>query len=172
MLKSSGFSLWRLWRAWPAWRLGRGLICLIFLALVLAYPAWNAPLEDSEPDWLELKNYLDEIGSGLQMTEQPLSEIESYFINESERLRQEKADLQNEKQQLQQEKNSLDKREQALSEREKDLDKRESLYDGMQTDLEDATTALKRAKILGIIITVAVATAAGYGGYRLGKAIN
>ena len=155
------------------------LILSIFLALAPASPAWNDPYCLSEQEYLELLNYFSEIGLGLQMTEQPLTEIESYFENESDRLKgekqelqTEKTELQNERELLQQERNSLDKREQELNEREQRISEREQYYMNIEKDLQKATKKLQRSKWLGPMIIGVATLTAGYIGYRIGKSIS
>lgn len=152
-----------------------GLILSICLAWAPAPPAWSETYCLSEEEWRELLNYWNEIGLGLQMTEQPLDEIGSYFESESERLsdekqelQTEKIDLQSERLRLEQEKNSLDSREQELTERERGISQREQYYSDIERDLKTATKKLQHGKWLGPVIIGVVAAAAGYAGYRIG----
>lgn len=161
----NGFGLFLRSASWSVRLSARSSICLICLVSVLVLPAWSAPSEDLEPDWPELMRALNEIDSGLQMTEQPLSEIGSYFKSESDRLQQEKAELQNETERLQREKNSLDERERELNGREQGLQERESLYSDMQMDLDAANKAKWRGRVLALII----AGVASWAGYKIGR---
>lgn len=147
----------------------RALILSTYLALGLLLPAWGQTSNESAPDWPELENRLNEIDSGLQMTEAPLSEIESYFGSESERLAYEKDELSKERERLRQEKSSLDLREQELNEREADLKRRESGLADMQADLDRANKKLKRARVGGILAALGAAAAGGFIGWLAGR---
>lgn len=142
-----------------------GLILSICLAWVSASPAWSETLNLSEADLQALWKYWEEIRLGLNMTDASLSEIGSYFESESERLRQEKLDLQSESERLQQEKSSLDRREQALTEREQRISQREKYYRNIELDLRAAAKSLRWSKIIGTIVAITAAV----GGFFLGN---
>ena len=151
---------------WLGWRSVRNLICLICLVSVLSIPVWSETSPPSEPDWAELTTYLDVIDSGLNMTESASDEIETSQQQREQLLIETEQSLDGRETSLSQREVLLDEREQGLNEQEQDLQGRESLYGVMQTDLDTATTEIRRQKIktgFYVILAVIVAGAAGYG---------
>ena len=169
MSKRNGFWLRFSLVSWWAHLLVRGSIFLICLVLALPLPVWSGALEDSEPDWPELTDYLNEIDAGLNMIDLPLSEIENNLTEREQNLSErEAASLQKERE-LNETELRLQEREQGLNAREQDLQGRESLYNGMQVDLDAATIALGKAKTRGLVIAILLGIAAGAAGYGIGR---
>lgn len=131
-------------------------ILWICLALVLSAPAFAVTSVESAPDWLELLNSLNEIGEGLQMTDAPLTSIESS-------LAERELGLQTKEQELNATELRLQKREQGLNEREQGLIVRERGIADIQDSLDLANKKLKRGWIwLGLAVL-----AGGVAGYAL-----
>jgi len=177
MLRNGSGLSWSQRHLLLVWPLAPGLIFSICLVFLLATPLYSEIYPLSEQDWQALLNYFSEIEMGLNMTEQPLNEIKSYFKNESNllqiektELKIEKDELQSERQLLQQEKNSLDKRELELNEREQRISEREQYYSDMEKDLQRATKKLQHNKWFIPTVISAGIILAGYAGYRIGKA--
>ncbi len=134
-------------------------IFLICLALVLPISASARPCDGSEPDWPELMSYLDEIGSAFK-------NVTESSGPESERLKQERLELQKEKDASALEKSELTNERQNLSEERKRLDaekqdskKRELLYGDIGKDLAKANKKLKRGWVWLLIAAVIGAAA-------------
>jgi len=166
--------LWSVWsRVWSwAWWLVRSSICLILVGWLLTIPAWSETLVPSEPDWPELESCLGEIESGLNMIDLPLSEIESNLPERERNLSEREAASIKKEKQLSETELRLQQRELDLNDRELDLNDRESLYDDMQLSLQAAQKEFRRQKIktwVYVLLTAAVAGAAGYGIGRMGK---
>lgn len=133
----------------------RTSICLICLVLALSLPVYAETSVGSAPDWPELLNYLDEIGSAFQS-------VKENSGPESERLKQERQELENEKaasalerSELANEKQSLSEERKRLEAEKKDSQRRELLYDGIGKDLAKANKKLKRGWIWLLIAALA-----------------
>ena len=170
--RSSGVSRRLLLACWSGLRLARSLICLICLVLVLLVPVWSETSPLLEPDWPELTTYLDEIDSGLSMTESASDEIETSQQQREQLLIETEQSLDGRENFLNQKKLLLDEREQGLNEQELDLRQRESLYSGMQVDLDAANEKLDEQKIRKWFFIVGVGVVSGYLGYRVSKALR
>ena len=157
---------------WPGRFLVRNLICLICLVSVLSIPVWSETSPPSEPDWPELTTYLDVIDSGLNMTESASDEIETSQQQREQLLIETEQSLDGRENSLSQREVLLDEREQGLNEQEQDLQERESLYGVMQTDLDTATTEIRRQKIKTVIYVTLAIVAAGAAGYGIGKGLS
>jgi len=145
------------------WRLALCLALAPSFFFLCALPGWPQPVygvisRTSEPDWSVLQNNFNEIEAGLQMTDEPLSSIESNLSERSNALTQREQESSATEQRLQQ-------REQALNEREQALQLRESLYSDMQANLEAAQKKLK----LSWIWLLLAAAAGGVAGYFIAK---
>ena len=168
-LKSSGVCLPLSLVCWSGWRSVRNLICLICLVSVLSIPVWSETSPLSEPDWPELTTYLNEIASGLNMTESASDEIETSQQQREQLLIETEQSLDGRENSLSQREMLLDEREQGLNEQEQDLQQRESLYSGIQTDLDAANTEIRRQKIRSVVWLILAAVAAGVTGYGIGR---
>jgi hypothetical protein len=150
-LKSDGYC-WRLsWRWWSAASWALALTCLICLAWALPFPACAESLEGSEPDWPELSSSLDEIEAGLQMTEAPLSSIDSSIAERERNLSAREAASAQKELELKETEQRLQLRDSALTEREQAFSVRESLYAAMKVDLAKANKKLKNGWIWGLL---------------------
>ena len=133
----------------------RRLISGIYLVLALAIPACADSSNPSAPDWPELQSYLDEIGNAFQ-------NVTLSSEAESERLQQERQELESEKaasalerSEIANEKENLSEERKRLEAEKKDLQRRGLLYDGMQKDLDQANKKLKRDWIWLLLATLA-----------------
>jgi hypothetical protein len=138
---------------------GRALILSICLALVLPISAWAEASSGLEPDWPELWSSLDEIGAAFQS-------VTASSDAESERLSQERLELQKERDASALEKSELTSERQSLSEERKRLDAEkqaskelEDLYAGIGQDLAKANKKLKRGWIWLLIAALIGAVA-------------
>jgi len=142
-------------RSQLGWLLVLALLLFFFCAQHSSPTGTCAEISDvSEVDWPALQQSLQKIEDGLNMTDAPLSSIESSFAERELAL-----------QQREQESNvieqRLNQREQGLNEREKGLEKRELLYSSMRADLEDAKRQLKRGW-LKLLAAALVGAGIGY----------
>jgi len=140
---------------------GRVSIFWICLALALSLPVCAETSSESAPDWPELQSYLDEIGNAFQ-------NVTLSSEAESERLQQERIELESaktasalERSEIASEKQNLSAERKRLEAEKKDLQRRGLLYDGMQMDLEKANKKLKRGGIW-LLLATAVGIAAGF----------
>ena len=127
--------------------------------MALAIPACADSSNPSEPEWPELLSYLDEIGSAFQ-------NVTASSGPESERLKEERQELENEKAASALERSEIANEKQNLSEERKRLDaekldsqRRELLYAGIGKDLAKANKKLKHGWIWLLIAALAGAAA-------------
>ena len=131
------------------------LILSICLGWALLSPVYAETSAGSEPDWPELLNCLDEIGSAFQS-------VTENSGPESERLKQERQELENEKTASALERSEIASEKQNLSEERKRLEaekldsqRRELLYDDIGKNLAKANKKLKHGWIWLLIAALA-----------------
>jgi len=116
--------------------------------------------------------YLNEIDSGLSMTESASDEIKTSQQQREQLLIETEQSLDGREISLSQREVLLSERERGLSEQEQDLQQRESSYDDMQMSLDAANKEIDQQKIRKWLFVIGVGVVSGYLGYHAGNALK